>query len=99
MNGGKQPVQDGDYLLLELIDSDRAGSVTGTTVVVERQEAGEDQYLLRLVTKTADGRYILKAANPDYPDYEADEGMQTRARLRAVLRPEDLWPALGVKTE
>jgi len=40
MNGGKQPVQDGDYLLLELIDSDRAGSITGATVVIERQEAG-----------------------------------------------------------
>jgi SOS-response transcriptional repressor LexA len=93
MSGGKQPVQDGDYLLLELIDSDRAGSITGTTVVIERQEAGEDQYVLRLVTKTPDDRYILNAMNPDYPDYEADEGMQTLARLRAVLGPEDLWPA------
>ena len=53
MNGGKQPVQDGDYLLLELIDSAKAGSITGSTVVIERQEAGgDDQYLLRLVTKT-----------------------------------------------
>ncbi len=99
MNGGKQPVQDGDYLLLERIGSERAGSITGTTVVIERQEAGEDQYLLRLVTKTADGRYILKATNRAYPDYEADEGMQTRARLRAVLRPEDVWPALDVETQ
>ena len=99
MNGGKQPVQDGDYLLLELIDSDRAGSITGATVVIERQEAGEDQYLLRLVTKTANGRYILKATNRDYPDYEADEGMQTRAWLRAVLRAEDLWPALDIEPE
>jgi len=99
MNGGKQPVQDGDYLLLERIDSERAGSITGTTVVIERQEVGEDQYLLRLVTKTPDGRYILKATNRDYADYEADEGMQTRARLRAVLGREDLWPALDVETE
>lgn len=44
MHGGKQPVQDGDYLLLEPIDSARAGSIIGTTVVVERQETGEDQY-------------------------------------------------------
>lgn len=97
MNGGKQPVQDGDYLLLELIDSNRAGSITGTTVVVERREAGEDQYLLRLVTKTPDGSYILKAVNRDYPDYDADEEMQTRARLKAVLRPEDLWPTANAE--
>ncbi len=101
MNSGKQPVQDGDYLLLELIDSDRAGSITGATFVIERQEEGEDQYLLRLVTKTANGRYILKATNRDYPDYEADEGMQTQARLRLrkVLPAEDLWPALDIEPE
>ncbi len=99
MNGGKQPVQDGDYLLLERINSERAGSITGTTVVIERQEVEEDQYLLRLVTKTPDGRYILKATNRDYADYEADEGMQTRARLRAVLGREDLWPATDVETQ
>jgi hypothetical protein len=57
----------------------------------QRQDAGGDaQYLLRLVTKTSDGRYVLKATNPDYPDYEADESMRTLARLRTVLHPEEL---------
>ena len=91
MNGGKQPVQDGDYLLLELIDPAKAGSITGSTVVIERQDAGgDDQYLLRVVHKRPDGRYILKAANPDYPDYEVDEGMRTLARLRDVLTAQDI---------
>ncbi len=99
MNGGKQPVEDGDYLLLEPIDPDRAGAIAGATVVIERDEAGEDQYLLRLVTKSADGRSILKATNRDYPDYEADDGMQTRARLRAVLRREELWQEADVEAE
>ncbi len=91
MNGGKQAVYDGDYLLLEHMDPSHAGSITGATVVVERQNvSGDDQYLLRLITKTPDGRYILKATNPAYPDYEADESMRTLARLRAVLDPIDL---------
>jgi hypothetical protein len=91
MNGGKQPVQDGDYLLLELIDPAKAGSITGNIMVIERQAMdGEDQYLLRVVHKNPDGRYILKATNPDYPDYEADEGMRTLARLRDVLTAEDI---------
>ncbi len=91
MNGGKQPVQDGDYLLLELIDPTKAGAITGNTLVIERQgTGGEDQYLLRLVHKSPDGRYILKATNPEYPDYEADEGMRTFARLRAVIAADDL---------
>jgi phage repressor protein C with HTH and peptisase S24 domain len=91
MNGGKQPVQDGDYLLLELIDPSKAGSITGNIMVIERQGMdGEDQYLLRVVHKNSDGRYILKATNPDYPDYEADEGMRTLARLMDVLKDEDI---------
>lgn len=91
MNGGKQPVLDGDYLLLELIDPAHAGSISGDTMVVERQDAGgDDQYLLRVVTKSPDGRYVLKATNPDYPDYEADEEMRTVARLKEVLRENEI---------
>lgn len=82
MNGGKHPVNDGDYLLPERIGSDHAGSITGSTLVIERQDVtGDDQYLLRVVTKkNADGRNILKATNPEYPDYEANEEMRTLAR-------------------
>jgi len=91
MNGGKDPIHDGDYLLLELIDPVKAGRITGETVVIERQDAGgDDQYLLRRVTKSDDGRYVLKATNPDYADLEADESMRTRARLEAVLDPLEL---------
>lgn len=94
MNGGKKPVHDGDYLLLERLGSDHAGSITGSTLVIERQDVtGDDQYLLRVVTKSPDGRYILKATNPDYPDYEANEEMRTLARLVDVIDPLDM--ALG----
>ena len=85
MNGGKNPVRDGDYLLLELVDSDKAGSITGSVMAIERQDAsGDDQYVLRRITKQPDGRYVLKAANPDYPDFEANEEMRPLARLRGV---------------
>jgi hypothetical protein len=42
------------------------------------------------VAKRADGRYILKATNPDYPDFEADESMRTLARLIAIVNPRNL---------
>ncbi|MEY6433795.1 DEAD/DEAH box helicase family protein [Thioalkalicoccus limnaeus] len=85
MNGGKHPVRDGDYLLLELVDPANAGSITGSVVAIERQDvSGADQYVLRLVTKNRDGRYLLKAAHPDYPDFEANDEMRPLARLRAV---------------
>jgi superfamily II DNA or RNA helicase/SAM-dependent methyltransferase/SOS-response transcriptional repressor LexA len=91
MNGGKNPIRDGDYLLLELVSPSNAGSITGTIMAIERQDqTGDDQYLLRVVTKTPDGRYILKANNPDYEDLEATDEMRTLARFKAVIDPLEL---------
>lgn len=92
MNGGKNPIRDGDYLLLELVSPTNAGSITGTIMAIERQDrTGEDQYLLRGVTKQRDGSYVLVANNPDYEDLHvtpemADE-LRTLARLKAVIDP------------
>lgn len=91
MNGGRTPIRDGDHLLLELVTSGSAGSITGGIMAIERQdEAGDNQYLLRVVTKARDGRYVLKASNPDYADLEATEDMRTFARFRAIVDPLDL---------
>ncbi len=91
MNGGKRPIQNGDYLLLERVTPESAGSITGSTMAIERQdESGDAEYLLRVVHKAANGRYILKATNPDYADLEADEVMRTFARLKAVIDPLDM---------
>jgi hypothetical protein len=88
MNGGKNPVRDGDYLLLELMTPTRAGSITGSVLAIERQdEAGDSQYLLRVVVKQPDGSYLLKASNPDYADMPADDSMRTLARFKSIVDP------------
>jgi len=86
MNGGKHPILDGDLLLLELITSDRAGSLRDQIVVIERDEIGGDgQYLLRKVNKLPNGQYELIAQNPDYEVMIADESMRTFARFKQVV--------------
>jgi SOS-response transcriptional repressor LexA len=91
MNGGKNPVCDGDYLLLELVSPSKAGAITGSVMAIEQQDAsGDNQYLLRSVLKSADGSYILRASNPAYPDMSATDAMRTLARLRAVINPLEL---------
>lgn len=91
MNGGKHPIRDGDFLLLELLTANNAGSISGHTVAIERQdEYGDNQYLLRVVNKVGPGRYILKANNPDFEDLPADDSMRTLARLKQVINPLDL---------
>lgn len=91
MDGGKNPVRDGDYLLLELMGPERAGRITNDVVAIERQnDTGDNQYLLRKVTKRADGQYVLKANNPAYEDLVANDDMRTLARLKAIVDPLDL---------
>ena len=99
MNGGKHPILDGDYLLLELLSPTKAGAITGSVMAIERQDAdgGDNQYLLRVVTKSADGGYVLRANNPDYHDMSATDDMRTLARLKAVIDPFDM--ALGQSFE
>ena len=95
MNGGKNPIHDGDYLLLEQISSGTAGKISDATLAIERlDEAGDTQYLLRTVRKSAQGEYILEAANPDYDDIvvtpELVEQFRTFARLKEVISPLEM---------
>lgn len=86
MNGGKNAIKDGDSLLLEWITPANAGSISGLTMAIETQDStGDNQYLLRVVKKQAEGQYLLVANNPDYSDMLANEQMKTFARLKAVL--------------
>ncbi|MCT7655194.1 hypothetical protein MBH78_11890 [Oceanimonas sp. NS1] len=87
MNGGKHPVNDGNLLLLEWITTESAGSISNQTVAIERQDqTGDDQYLLRVVRKIAEGGYSLHATNPDYDDIIVTDDMKPFARLKAVLK-------------
>jgi SOS-response transcriptional repressor LexA len=86
MNGGKSPILDGQLLLLELVTSVSAGSITGNTMAIEIQDqSGDNQYLLRVVQKDGSGNYWLKANNPDYDVIRANDSMRTFARLKQVI--------------
>lgn len=104
MNGGKNPIRDGDYLLLEQISAEKAGSITGQTLAIERMdEAGDTQYLLRNIHKNQTGIYVLKAANSDYDDIvitpELKDQFRTFARFRRVVDPLDMMVGLEVMRE
>ena len=86
MNGGKQPIVDGDLLLLEWITPERAGASTGNIMAIEQEDdSGLNQYLLRVVTKNSADEYRLKAHNRDYPELAASDTMRTFARLKKVV--------------
>lgn len=94
MDGGKNPIKDGDFLLLEAITPEYAGSISNQIVAIERQDlSGDDQYLLRYVRKLGPGQYELIANNPDYQDMLATEDMRTFARLKGVIDSDDFRDA------
>ncbi len=91
MNGGKNPILDGDLLLLELMTPDNAGSITGSTLVIEHSEYGENQYLLRDVKSKKENEfgeieYELVARNSDYQTIYSNESLSTFARLKKVIK-------------
>jgi superfamily II DNA or RNA helicase/SOS-response transcriptional repressor LexA len=91
MDGGKNPIQDGDLLLLERVTPVNAGSITGQIMAIEIQDiAGDNQYLLRKVTKLPSGKYQLKAHNPEYADLLANENMQTFARFKRIISQDEV---------
>ncbi|MBW0280658.1 DEAD/DEAH box helicase family protein [Shewanella xiamenensis] len=90
MNGGKNPIQDGDLLLLEWVTPESAGSISNLTMAIETQDdTGDNQYLLRVVRKTAPNQYELHAQNPAYQTMLATDSMKTFARLKTVLESQD----------
>lgn len=90
MDGGKQPIRDGDYLLLEALTSNRRSDIVDRIVAIEIH--GErDQYLLRLMTKLEDGRYKLVAQNAEYKSLTLNEDMFIFAKLTAIINPSDLF--------
>lgn len=93
MNGGKNPIVDGDHLLLEFVTPTSAGSISGQTMAIEQTSiSGDEEYLLRVVHKVSNGKYRLKALNPDYEDIDNQPEFRTLARLKAVLKPEEILP-------
>ena len=92
MNGGSNPICDGDHLLFETISPQSAGSLNGQLVAIEMDsETGGDQYLLRKVSKTGPGQYDLIALNPEYETIQANESMRTRARFKQIIDPSDFY--------
>lgn len=101
MDGGKNPIRDGDFLLLEHLSPSNAGSITGTVMAIERDEDGGagSQYLLRTVLKAPAGGYLLRANNLDYADMEATDDMRTLARLKAIISPLEMAVGQAIMRE
>ncbi|RLJ17526.1 helicase [bacterium endosymbiont of Escarpia laminata] len=88
MDGGKNPICDGDFLLLEWINSAQAGSNQNKIMAVKLKD--DDQYILRIVRKRGENDYYLEAKNSDYADLYVTEEMRTFARFIKVIALDEV---------
>ncbi len=94
MDGGKEPLRDGDWAVMRLSRSMAPSALENRVVLVQVSEDGASQYVIkRLASK--DSRWELKSDNPSGPTISATGSMTVIARLARVVRPEDLGPVEG----
>jgi hypothetical protein len=95
MDGGTQPLRDGDWAIQRLARSMPASAVEGRVVLVQVEgDAHGAGYQIKRLQR--DGRgWRLTSDNPDGPSFEATDAMVPIARLERSVRPEDLAPPVG----
>lgn len=99
MDGGKNPLRDGDWAVMRVARSLPASAVENRIVLVETQDDSFGaQYQIKRLQRRGAG-WLLTSDNPDGPTIEATEGMVPIARLERAIRPENLAPVVGTVLE
>jgi hypothetical protein len=95
MDGGKNPIRDGDWALMRAARSAPASAFENRVALVQLPaEVFGNQYQIKRLERRGT-KWLLTSDNPDGPTFEGGEGMVPIARLERVVRPEDLAPAIG----
>ncbi len=97
MDGGREPLRDGDWAIMRVARSLPASSVENRIVLVEVEGSSFGaQYQIKRLKREGRG-WRLVSDNPDGPSFDAHEGMTPIARLERAIHPEDLAPARGTR--
>lgn len=95
MNGGRAPIRDGDWVLMEWARSLGLGAVEGHVCLLAKgdPELGMSYHLKRVLRR--DDGVVLASDNPDEAPLQADADTRVIAKMKGMVRPEDLAPAEG----
>lgn len=99
MDGGRDPLHDGDWAVMRVARGAPSGALNDRVVLVQVSgEAFGSQYQIKRLCRR-DNRWLLTSDNPAGPTIEPREDMAVIARLDQVIRPESLAPAVGTVIE
>ncbi len=97
MDGGKEPMRDGDWAVMRVARGMAASGVENRVVLVQvhgRTDAAQYQ-IKRLRRQRAGAGWVLTSDNPDGPVITATDEMVPIARLERTVTPESLAPVIG----
>jgi superfamily II DNA or RNA helicase/diadenosine tetraphosphate (Ap4A) HIT family hydrolase len=95
MDGGREPIRDGDWLVLRYARGVSLGALAGTVALLQLPADGAgSRYQLKRIARE-DGGWLLRSDNPEVTDFEATAETVPIAKLAEIVRPEALAPAAG----
>ncbi len=99
MDGGRKPIRDGDWLVMQLCRGAPLSAVEGRVALVQTPDPAFGQrYQVKRVVREG-GRFWLRSDHPDVAPIAADADTVPIARLRTLVRPEDLGPSPGTRLD
>ncbi len=99
MDGGVDPIRDGDWLVFKYARAAGLGAVEGRVALVETEGAhGDAGYQVKRVLRRG-GRWFLASDRPGAERFEASERTRVVALLVEKLSPETLAPEVGARLE
>ncbi len=95
MDGGADPIRDGDWLIFKYARGAGLGAVEGRVALVETEgQHGDAGYQVKRVVREG-GRWFLASDRAGAERFEASEQTRVVALLVERLRPEALAPEVG----
>ncbi|MGB8930731.1 MAG: S24 family peptidase [Anaeromyxobacteraceae bacterium] len=97
MDGGADPIRDGDWLVLKYARGAGLGAVEGRVALVETEgQHGDAGYQVKRVVRDG-GRWFLSSDRPGAARFEASEQTRVVALLAERIQPEALAPEVGAR--
>ncbi len=95
MEGGKDPIRDGDWVVMRWARGEALKNLVNRVALVETSDVGgEAGFQLKRIVREQ-GSWLLRSDNPAVNDFEPSERTVPIAVHVQTVRPEDLAPAVG----
>jgi hypothetical protein len=94
MNGGDQPLHDGDWAVMRLCRGEPISALENRVILVETHPGAVAGYQIKRLQRQGT-RWLLASDNPSGPTFDAGPSTVPIARLERIVSPSDLAPTIG----